>query len=112
MKKNCWFLLLAGLLALAAPAFPASKPNILDMLADDLGYGELSCQGFTAQISTPEFDNDYFNGRYRDKGRPLRFSGYCTDFWFDEAMKWMRGPCICPPAKDWQPYRSIRIPLF
>ncbi|MBI3682210.1 MAG: arylsulfatase [Acidobacteria bacterium] len=41
--------------------------------------------------SAPEFDNDYFNGRYQDKGMVKQFSGYCTDFWFDEAMKWMRG---------------------
>ncbi len=40
--------------------------------------------------SAPEFDNDYFNGRYRDKGVPKRFTGYCTDFWFSEAIQWMR----------------------
>ncbi len=40
--------------------------------------------------SAPEFDNDYFNGRYRDKGAVQRFTGYCTDFWFEEAMRWMR----------------------
>jgi len=40
--------------------------------------------------SAPEFDNDYFNGRYRDRGVAKRFAGYCTDFWFEEAMKWMR----------------------
>lgn len=39
--------------------------------------------------SAPEFDNDYFDGRYRDQGTVKRFSGYCTDFWFDEAMKWI-----------------------
>ena len=31
---------------LAAPAYAApQKPNILIIVADDLGYGELSCQG-------------------------------------------------------------------
>lgn len=40
--------------------------------------------------SAPEFDNDYFDGRYRDRGVIKRFSGYCTDFWFDQAMQWMR----------------------
>jgi arylsulfatase len=39
--------------------------------------------------SAPEFDNDYFDGRYRDQGIVKRFSGYCTDFWFGEAMKWI-----------------------
>lgn len=40
--------------------------------------------------SAPEFDNDYFNGRYRDQGVQRNFKGYCTDFWFDQAMGWMR----------------------
>ncbi|MCL4783875.1 MAG: arylsulfatase [Bryobacterales bacterium] len=40
--------------------------------------------------SAPEFDNDYYNGRYRDQGVSKPFSGYCTDFWFSQAMHWMR----------------------
>jgi arylsulfatase A-like enzyme len=40
--------------------------------------------------SAPEFDNDYFNGRYHDNGVPRKFEGYCTDFWFREAMSFMR----------------------
>jgi arylsulfatase A-like enzyme len=39
--------------------------------------------------SAPEFDNDYFNGRYQHNGETKRFDGYCTDFWFSEAMNWM-----------------------
>ncbi|HZO54241.1 MAG TPA: arylsulfatase [Bryobacteraceae bacterium] len=40
--------------------------------------------------SAPEFDNDYVNGRYHDNGEVKRFEGYCTDFWFSEAMSWMK----------------------
>jgi len=51
--------------------------------------------------SAPEFDNDYFAGRFQDNNIPKTFSGYCTDFWFSEAMKWMkdcqekRRPFLC-----------------
>jgi arylsulfatase A-like enzyme len=56
------FACLAGwllLLLLASPATtPAAerKPNILLIVADDLGYGELSCQG-NPQIPTPRIDS-------------------------------------------------------
>ena len=49
---------IAALLSSSANA----KPNILVILADDLGYGELSCQGFTKQIPTPNIDSIAKNG--------------------------------------------------
>src|SRR3954453_10970190 len=45
--------LLTVLLAFTARA--AEKPNIIFILADDLGYGELGCYGRT-QIQTPNID--------------------------------------------------------
>lgn len=78
--------------------------------------------------SAPEFDNDYFNGRYLDRGVRKRFDGYCTDFWFREAMNWMRerrqkrepffcylptntphGPAWVPPQYS-APYRKPMLP--
>jgi arylsulfatase A-like enzyme len=58
------------LLESAATAAEPRKPNILIILADDLGYGELSCQG-NPQIPTPNIDSIARNG--------IRFtSGYVS----------------------------------
>lgn len=43
--------------------------------------------GFT---SAPEFSNTLFDGRCWRNGIESRFTGYCTDYWFNEAMKWMK----------------------
>lgn len=63
MIRSCWFA--AGLVCLLAQvslAAAPAKPNVLVILADDLGYGELSCQGFTGQIPTPNIDSIAQNG--------------------------------------------------
>ena len=53
-------LLCAGL------AFAAEQPNIIVFLADDLGYGELGCQG-NPEIPTPHIDAIAANGvRFTD----------------------------------------------
>ncbi len=67
-----WLLLsLAALLMAAnAAAAPAGKPNIIVIMADDLGYGDVSCYGATA-LRTPAIDQLAREGR--------RFtSGYCS----------------------------------
>jgi len=33
--------------------------------------------------------NDYLNPYYRHNGEVKRAEGYCTDFWFNSAMRWM-----------------------
>jgi len=43
--------------------------------------------GFT---SAPEFANTLIDGRYFRNGVEMRFSGHCTDLWFEQAMAWMR----------------------
>ena len=50
------------LAAIFSTAHAHAKPNILVILADDLGWGELGCQGFTQQIPTPNIDSIAKNG--------------------------------------------------
>ncbi len=51
---------------LAVGASATDQPNIIVLLADDLGYGELSCQGST-DIPTPNIDAIASNGvRFTD----------------------------------------------
>jgi len=39
---------------------------------------------------TPDYwGNTYFNDTYFRNGEPEKFRGYCTDIWFDEAMKFI-----------------------
>src|SRR5690242_11479985 len=94
----------------------------------DRGFQEAKYFLGFGMSSAPEFDNDYFNGRYRDNGVPKRFSGYCTDFWFNEATSWMRArqqnrePFLCylptnaPHGPAWvadefsAPYRKPGLP--
>jgi len=66
--KNLFLLAIAALLPLSAPA--AEKPNIIVIMADDLGYGDLSCYGATV-FKTPNIDKLASEGQ--------RFtSGYCS----------------------------------
>lgn len=82
MKKH--FLLPAliistlGILPAAAAPMPVAKPNILFILADDLGYGDLSCYG-APDIRTPHLD------RLAKEG--LRF----TDFYANGS--------VCTPTR-------------
>ncbi|MBL9189836.1 MAG: sulfatase-like hydrolase/transferase [Opitutaceae bacterium] len=57
-----YLLCLIGLLPItSACGAPAGKPNIVLILADDLGYGDLGCQGVT-DFKTPNIDAIARNG--------------------------------------------------
>jgi len=76
MKKLIQIVLFAGILLVLGVvqsllAKQDSRPNIIVLFADDLGYGELGCQG-NPQIPTPHIDSIAANG--------IRFTdGYVTE---------------------------------
>ncbi len=75
MKKNNTIILLLLFGLLSRPLFAdenanADKPNIILIMADDLGYGDVSCYGAT-ELNTPSIDRLAAEGQ--------RFtSGYCS----------------------------------
>lgn len=71
-------LLAVVLAASAAPAAEPAKPNIVFMLADDLGYADLSCYG-ADKIKTPHLDRLAVEG--------MKF----TDFYATG--------CVCSPTR-------------
>ena len=70
--------LLLSLFAICTFAFPADPPNIVFIMADDLGYGELGCYG-QEKIKTPNID------RLSTQG--MRFTQHYT------------GAPVCAPAR-------------
>src|SRR5680860_1115702 len=58
---------------------PSSKPNIIYILADDLGYGDLSCYG-QQKFSTPNID------RLAEEG--MRFTAHYS------------GSTVCAPSRS------------
>ena len=58
------------------PAVSLSNPNIIFFLADDLGYGDLTCYSADSKIPTPNLDRLAKEGmRFTDAHSP---SGVCT----------------------------------
>lgn len=47
-----------------------------------LGWGMLQ--------STPDYGNPLIDGRYFHNAQPKKFTGHCTDFWFDQATAWIK----------------------
>ena len=74
MIRRLIALAVLAVFALHAPA--AEKPNIVYILADDLGYGDLGCYNAKSQIPTPNMDRLAREGvRFTDAHAP---SAVCT----------------------------------
>ena len=56
----------------------------------DRGFDHVVCHGGGGVGQTPDYwGNDYFDDTYFHNGVPKKHTGYCTDIWFDEAMKFI-----------------------
>jgi arylsulfatase A-like enzyme len=56
----------------------------------DRGFHEVLVHGGGGVGQTPDtWGNDYFDDTYLHNGTPEKFSGYCTDVWFDGAMRFI-----------------------
>jgi arylsulfatase A-like enzyme len=57
----------------------------------DQGFQETLVHGGGGVGQTPDaWGNDYFDDTYWHNGRPEKFNGYCTDVFFDAALKFIQ----------------------
>jgi arylsulfatase A len=104
--------ILAGLLgawccAVGAATPPPTKPNLVVIMADDLGYGDVSCNGATA-VKTPHVDKLAADGLRFTSGycsastcTPTRYSFLTGTYAFRESRTGIAGPnspSIIPPG--------------
>ena len=74
-RSRLWFSLCA-LCALCGESASAAPPNVVVILADDLGYGDLGCYNPQSKIPTPNLDRLAAEGmRFTDAHSP---SAVCT----------------------------------
>ncbi len=77
----------------------------------DKGFHEVLVHGGGGVGQTPDFwGNDYFDDTYWHNGQPEKFSGYCTDVWFDGALDFVEANkdrpffCYVPTNAPHSPY--------
>jgi arylsulfatase A-like enzyme len=77
----------------------------------DRGFDEVMANGGGGVWQTPDYwGNDYFDDTYYHNGKPQKYEGYCTDVWFDGAMKFIEGNrkrpffCYIPANAPHGPY--------
>ncbi len=58
----------------------------------DRGFHEtIHHPAFGITSAADYYGNDYFDDHYRHRDEIKQYMGYCTDVWFEEAMRWMQG---------------------
>lgn len=76
MRQVLFLLVLVGAASLQAADRLEAKPNIVYILADDLGYGDVGCNNPASKIPTPFLDHLASDGiRFTDAHAP---TSVCT----------------------------------
>ena len=95
----------------------------------DKGFDKAIYHGAGGVGQTPDYwGNDYFDDTYFVNANPTKFKGYCTDIWFNEAIKFIddskEQPFFCyistnaphsplnVPEKYYKMYENMDIPEF
>ena len=69
--KSLWSIFALAVLPITAPAAAAKHPNILVLVADDMGYGDAGCYNPRSRIATPNVDRLAREGmRFTDAHAP------------------------------------------
>lgn len=101
---------LAGCAATQAPLAAAERPNILYILADDLGRGDLRCYNPDSQIPTPNMDRIAREGiRFTDAHSPssvctptrygILTGRYCWRSRLKSGVLWGKSPFLIEPGR-------------
>ena len=80
----------------------------------DRGFEESIHHKGAAITQSPDYwNNDYFDDHYWDKGDLKQYKGYCTDVWFNEAMKFI-SRCVddSDPFFVYLPTNCPHAPLY
>ena len=84
--------LLAAFLLAAAVAHSAEKPNVIFLLADDIGYADLSCYG-AKHAKTPNLDRFAAQGcRFSDAHSPASTCTPTPRVFLTGAYSWRQQP--------------------
>jgi len=83
--------------------------------AHDRGFQETVMHYGGGVQQTPDYwGNDYFDDTYFNNGAPQKYKGYCTDVFFDEAIKFIQtnkeSPFFCYIATN-APHGPYNVPL-
>ncbi|MEM1135745.1 MAG: arylsulfatase [Bacteroidota bacterium] len=83
-------------------------------LPQNRGFDESLIHGGGGVGQTPDYwNNDYFDDTYFRNGQPEKFEGYCTDIWFNEALKFIQAkkdaPFFCYIAPN-APHGPFHVP--